>query len=198
MEGSIHGLAQTRILRINITENLSCPTTFGRNIQYRISTKCMKILEGNMRSEAHTLVPMRRSVFFWYVWCNWKVRTNLQHFHKLKQENLSVSTCVRKYFISNLKKLCNGLQDKWRNKFTVLLYQPQMIGEGDCGAVGGMKIGRGNRNSRRKSAPAPLRPPHIPLDQTRDRTRAAAMGIQGTYSHPTSNKEIPVTVLEAP
>jgi hypothetical protein len=23
-----------------------------------------------------------------------------------------------------------------------LLYQPQMIGEGDCGAIGGMKIGR--------------------------------------------------------
>jgi hypothetical protein len=27
-----------------------------------------------------------------------------------------------------------------------LLYQPQMIGEGDCGAIGGMKIGRGNRS----------------------------------------------------
>jgi hypothetical protein len=25
-----------------------------------------------------------------------------------------------------------------------LLYQPQMIGEGDCGAIGGMKIGRRN------------------------------------------------------
>jgi hypothetical protein len=33
-----------------------------------------------------------------------------------------------------------------------LLYQPQMIGEGDCGAIGGMKIGRGNRSTRRKSA----------------------------------------------
>jgi hypothetical protein len=30
-----------------------------------------------------------------------------------------------------------------------LLYQPQMIGEGDCGAIGGMKIGRGNRSTRR-------------------------------------------------
>jgi hypothetical protein len=28
---------------------------------------------------------------------------------------------------------------------TGLLYQPQMIDEGDCGAIGGMKIGRGNR-----------------------------------------------------
>jgi hypothetical protein len=29
-----------------------------------------------------------------------------------------------------------------------------MIGEGDCGAIGGMKIGRGNRSTRRKPAPA--------------------------------------------
>jgi hypothetical protein len=26
-----------------------------------------------------------------------------------------------------------------------LMYKPQMIDEGDCGAVGGMKIDRGNR-----------------------------------------------------
>jgi hypothetical protein len=55
-----------------------------------------------------------------------------------------------------------------------LLYQPQMIGEGDCGAIGGMKIGRGNRSTRRKPTPAPLCPPQIPLDQT----RAAAVGSQ--------------------
>jgi hypothetical protein len=35
-----------------------------------------------------------------------------------------------------------------------LLYQPQMIDEGDCGEIGGMKIGRGNRSTRRKPAPA--------------------------------------------
>jgi hypothetical protein len=49
-----------------------------------------------------------------------------------------------------------------------LLYQSQMIGEGDCGAIAGMKIGRGNRSTRRKPAPGPLCPPQIPLDQTRD------------------------------
>jgi hypothetical protein len=27
---------------------------------------------------------------------------------------------------------------------TGLLYQPWMIGDGDCGEIGGMKIGRGN------------------------------------------------------
>jgi hypothetical protein len=53
-----------------------------------------------------------------------------------------------------------------------------MIGEGECGAIGGMKIGRGNRNTGRKPAPAPLCPPQIPLDQTRDRARAATVGSQ--------------------
>jgi hypothetical protein len=47
--------------------------------------------------------------------------------------------------------------------------------DGDCGAVGGMKIGRGNRSTRRKPAP-----PQIPHDQTRARTRAAAVGSQVT------------------
>jgi hypothetical protein len=47
---------------------------------------------------------------------------------------------------------------------TGLLYQPRMIGDGDCGEVGGMKIGRGNRSTRRKPAPAPLCPPQNPHD----------------------------------
>jgi hypothetical protein len=61
---------------------------------------------------------------------------------------------------------------------TGLLYQPQMIDEGDCGAIGGMKIGRGNRSTRRKPAPASLCPPQMPHDQTRARTRAASVGSQ--------------------
>jgi hypothetical protein len=59
-----------------------------------------------------------------------------------------------------------------------LLYKPQMIDEGDCGAIGGLKIGRGNRSTRRKPAPALPCPPQIPLDQTRARNRAAAVGSQ--------------------
>jgi hypothetical protein len=47
------------------------------------------------------------------------------------------------------------------------ILQPQMIDEGDCGAIGGMKVGRGNRSTQRKPAPAPFCPPQIPLDQTR-------------------------------
>jgi hypothetical protein len=41
-----------------------------------------------------------------------------------------------------------------------------------------MKIGRGNRSTWRKPAPAPLCPPQIPLDQTWDRTQAASVGSQ--------------------
>jgi hypothetical protein len=55
-----------------------------------------------------------------------------------------------------------------------------MIDEGDCGVIGGMKIGGGNRSIRRKPAPAPFCPPQIPLDQTRARTRAAAGGKPAT------------------
>jgi hypothetical protein len=47
---------------------------------------------------------------------------------------------------------------------TSLLYQPQMIGDSDCAEIGGMTIGRGNRSTRRKPAPAPLCSPQIPHD----------------------------------
>jgi hypothetical protein len=56
---------------------------------------------------------------------------------------------------------------------TGLLYQPQMIDDGDCGAIGGMKIGRGNRSTRRKLTPPPHCLPHIPHDQTQARTSTA-------------------------
>jgi hypothetical protein len=42
---------------------------------------------------------------------------------------------------------------------TGLLYQHQMIDEGDCGEIGEIKIGKGNRSTRIKPAPAPLCPP---------------------------------------
>jgi hypothetical protein len=59
-----------------------------------------------------------------------------------------------------------------------LFYRPQMIDDDDCGAIGGMRIGRGNRSTRRKPAPAPLCPPQIPHIQTRARTRSAGVGSQ--------------------
>jgi hypothetical protein len=63
-----------------------------------------------------------------------------------------------------------------------LLYKPQMIDEGDCGAIGGMKIGRGNQSTWRKRAPAPLCPPQIPHDQTRARTPDRRGGKPATNS----------------
>jgi hypothetical protein len=45
-----------------------------------------------------------------------------------------------------------------------LLYQPQMIGDGVWREIGGMEIGRGNRSTRRKPAPAPFCPPQIQHD----------------------------------
>jgi hypothetical protein len=51
-------------------------------------------------------------------------------------------------------------------------------GDYDDGEFVGKKTGRGNRTTRRKSAPAPLCPPQIPLNKTRDRTLAAAVGSQ--------------------
>jgi hypothetical protein len=58
--------------------------------------------------------------------------------------------------------LCGGILGTAAT--TGLLYQPRMIGDGDCGEIGGMKIGRGNQSTRRKPAPAPLSPPQIPHD----------------------------------
>jgi hypothetical protein len=46
-----------------------------------------------------------------------------------------------------------------------LLYHPRLIDD-DYGAVGGMRIGRINRSTRRKPAPVPLCPPQIPHDLT--------------------------------
>jgi hypothetical protein len=56
-----------------------------------------------------------------------------------------------------------------------LLYQPQITDDDACGAIGGMRIGRGNRSIQRKSAPVPLCPPEILHGQIRVRTRAAAV-----------------------
>jgi hypothetical protein len=47
-------------------------------------------------------------------------------------------------------------------------------GDFEDGEVGGIKIGRINQSTRRKTAPAPLCPPQIPLEQP----QAAAVGSQ--------------------
>jgi hypothetical protein len=67
-----------------------------------------------------------------------------------------------------------------RRPLTGLLYQPIMIDD-ECGAVDGMRIGRGNWSTQRKPASVPLCPPQIPHDLTWARTRAAAVGISRDY-----------------
>jgi hypothetical protein len=62
-----------------------------------------------------------------------------------------------------------------RRPLTGLLYQPRMIDD-ECGAVGGLRIGGGNRNTQKEPAPVPLCPPQIPHDLTWAWTRAVAMG----------------------
>jgi hypothetical protein len=57
-----------------------------------------------------------------------------------------------------------------------LLYQPRMMDDDEYDAFGWMRTGRGNRNIRREPASMSLCPPQIPLDLTRARTRAAALG----------------------
>jgi hypothetical protein len=59
---------------------------------------------------------------------------------------------------------------------TGVFYQPQMIDDGDCGAMGGMKVGRVHWSTWRKPVPVSLCPPQIPHDQTWARTRAACSG----------------------
>jgi hypothetical protein len=53
---------------------------------------------------------------------------------------------------------------------------PDVDNDDECGAVGGMRIDRGNRSTRRKPTPVPLFLPQIPHDQTWARTRAVAVG----------------------
>jgi hypothetical protein len=59
-----------------------------------------------------------------------------------------------------------------------LVCQLHMIDDGDCGAISGIRICRGNRSTRRKPAPASRFAPQISHDQTRAGTRAAAVGSQ--------------------
>jgi hypothetical protein len=58
-----------------------------------------------------------------------------------------------------------------------LLYQPRTVDD-ECGAVGGIRIGRGKRNTRGKPAPVPLCPPQIPHDLNWARVWDAAVEIR--------------------
>jgi hypothetical protein len=71
----------------------------------------------------------------------------------VKDESVEMSAFVL-FFISGVGLLV-------LRPLTGLLYQPQMIDDGDCGEIGEM-IGRVNRSTLRKPAPVTLCPPQIP------------------------------------
>jgi hypothetical protein len=73
-----------------------------------------------------------------------------------------------------------------------------MIDNGDCGAISGIKIGRRNRSTRRKRAPVSLCPPQIPHEQTRARTRAAAVGSQRLTAWAMARPSIRQLVADVP
>jgi hypothetical protein len=83
------------------------------------------------------------------------------------------------HLIFFLNSHSGGVESKLGSLGTLVTEWPIVPAPGDYdGEIGGMKIGRGNRSTRRKPAPGPLCPPQIPLDKTRARTRAVAVGSQ--------------------
>jgi hypothetical protein len=91
--------------------------------------------------------------------------------------------CLLSRWLRNDHSPWGGVKWDWvhlvRGPLNGLLYQPGMIEDDDdeeCGAVGGMSIGRGKGSTRRKPAPVPLCPPQIAHDLTWARTRVTSVG----------------------
>jgi hypothetical protein len=77
---------------------------------------------------------------------------------------------------------------------TGLLYQPRRIDDGDCGAINGMKIGRGNRSTRRKSFPIPLSPHDSGSNPGRHGGKPATNHLRyGSATSKKKGKAVPVT-----
>jgi hypothetical protein len=101
------------------------------------------------------------------------------------QKILSYSHRCRLSVISQLSTLCQISTTffsflEWGEPectWYVCQYLAWMIDD-ECGAIGGMRIGRGTRSIRRKPAPVPLYPLRIPDVLTWARTRAAAVRSQ--------------------
>jgi hypothetical protein len=68
-----------------------------------------------------------------------------------------------------------------------------MIDDDECGAVDGMRIGRGNQSTRREPTPVPLCPPQIPHDLTWARTRTVAVESQRLTARAMARPHLSVT-----
>jgi hypothetical protein len=67
-----------------------------------------------------------------------------------------------------------GPPDTWATDWPIV----PAPGDYEDGEFDGMKMGGGNRSTRRNPALAPLCPPEIPIDQNRARTRTPEVGSQ--------------------
>jgi hypothetical protein len=136
-------------------------------------------------------LPMCLSVHLFNFCSNWmsflKVYTHGHSsnfwFPRVGNNNMTnMRTCKVEAIIASLffNSHSGGWSPSWvhsaRRPLNGLLYLPRVIMMMEN--FGGMKIGKGNRRTRRKPAPASLNLPQIPLDQTRVWTRAAAVGSQ--------------------
>jgi hypothetical protein len=70
-----------------------------------------------------------------------------------------------------------------------------MIDDGDCVAIGGIKIVKGNRKTRSKPTPAPICPPQIPHDLTRARSPATVVGSQQLTAWALARPRISVKII---
>jgi hypothetical protein len=102
--------------------------------------------------------------------------TNLTEQNSRVQRDLGYSAFAsrRSFFFKFLEVGWDWVHSVCR-PLTGLLYQPRMRDD-ESGAVGGMRIGRGSRSTRRKPAPIPLWPLQVAHDLTWARTRAAVVG----------------------
>jgi hypothetical protein len=132
----------------------------------RVATPFWKHAQENSPVLHFTFLYTNRIIKYWQKWKKWQ----------FDWSSVFVVPTTWSYYIHFFSGV--GLRPLGTAATSGLLYKPQMIDEGDCGAIGGMNIGMGNRSTRRKPAPAPLCPPQILHDQTRARTRAAAVGSQ--------------------
>jgi hypothetical protein len=70
-----------------------------------------------------------------------------------------------------------------------------MIYYDDCGAIGGIRIDRGNQSTQRKPAPVPLCPPQIPHDLAQARSRASVVESQQLTALATAQSFQIVTIM---
>jgi hypothetical protein len=99
-------------------------------------------------------VSQRKNLAYCVTWSITFIKLRLLDIYPIiaKDPSTLASTLASSFFFFLISGV--GLSPLSTAVTSGLLYKPQMIDESDCGAIGGMKIGRGNQSTRRKRAPA--------------------------------------------